>query len=124
MKIVKNKGDVNQLVFGEEYIIDYGINYNEPETIDYNKIIELQRLIELKFDTEGLTTNVAGKLSVDYQNLVNYYNSGMTVQQIATKFTEEQLITIGNSLGLTMSSKGSKLDKITQILNNYNETTR
>lgn len=89
MKIVKNKGDVNQLVFGEEYIIDYGINYNEPETIDYNKIIELQRLIELKFDTEGLTTNVAGKLSVDYQNLVNYYNSGMTVQQIATKFTEE-----------------------------------
>lgn len=124
MKIVKNKGDVNQLVFGEEYIIDYGINYNEPETIDYNKIIELQRLIELKFDTEGLTTNVAGKLSVDYQNLVNYYNSGMTVQQIATKFTEEQLITIGNSLGLTMSSNGSKLDKITQILNNYNETTR
>ena len=124
MKIVKNKGDVNQLVFGEEYIIDYGINYNEPETIDYNKIIELQRLIELKFDTEGLTTNVAGKLSVDYQNFVNYYNSGMTVQQIATKFTEKQLITIGNSLGLTMSSKGSKLDKITQILNNYNETTR
>ena len=124
MKIIKNKGDVNQLVFGEEYIIDYGINYNEPETIDYNQIIELQRLIELKFDTEGLTTNVAEKLLVDYQNLINYYNSGMTAQQISTNFTEEQLITIGNSLGLTMSSKGSKLDKITQILNTYNETTR
>ena len=124
MKIIKNKGDINQLVLGEEYIIDYGINYNEPETIDYNKIIELQKLIELKFDTEGKVINTENKLSPDYQNLINYYNSGMTIQQISTKFTEEQLILIGNNLGLTMSTKGNKIDKLTQILNIYNETTR
>ena len=64
------------------------------------------------------------KLSTDYQNLIDYYNSGMSANQISDKFTEEQLITIGNSLGLTMSTNGSKLNKVTQTLNTYNETTR
>lgn len=124
MKQIKNKEDINQLVSGEEYVIDYGINYNEPETIDFNKILELQRLIELRFSTENQKNDIEKKLSTDYQNLIDYYNSGMSANQISDKFTEEQLITIGNSLGLTMSTNGSKLNKVTQILNTYNETTR
>ena len=61
MKQIKNKEDINQLVSGEEYVIDYGINYNEPETIDFNKILELQRLIELRFSTENQKNDIEKK---------------------------------------------------------------
>jgi hypothetical protein len=51
MKTIKNNGDIKSLVLGDQYIIDYGIDYNDPININYNRIDQIQSAIEKEFDS-------------------------------------------------------------------------
>lgn len=69
MKVVKNIGDIKDLVFGDEYIIDYGIDYNKPEDIDLKKIETIQSAIDKKFNTEKIKES--GKKRLKIKNIKN-----------------------------------------------------
>lgn len=52
MIIIKNKSDISNLKLGDGYIIDYGIDYNSPESIDFDKINKIQEFIDEYFTQE------------------------------------------------------------------------
>jgi hypothetical protein len=54
MKVIKNIGDIKNLVIGDEYTIDYGIDYNKPEDVNLKKIETIQSAIDKKFNTEKI----------------------------------------------------------------------
>ena len=119
MKIIKNVEDIASLQLGESYIIDYGIDYNDPLSIDYNRVNKLQEQIETVFSTENIkekSTKSENKVKSSLLTMfINYVEQKLSVQQIATKFTENELILIGKEVGLDFTNIGSKIDKVTQI---------
>lgn len=119
MKIIKNVEDIASLQLGESYIIDYGIDYNDPLSIDYNRVNKLQEQIETVFSTENIkekSTKSENKVKSSLLTMfINYVEQKLSVQQIANKFTENELILIGKEVGLDFTNIGSKIDKVTQI---------
>ena len=58
MIVIKNTSDISLLSKGDSYIINYGIDYNNPLSIDYNRINTLQTKIEELFNTENEVKNI------------------------------------------------------------------
>ena len=119
MKIIRSIEDIASLQLGESYIIDYGIDYNDPLSIDYNRVNKLQEQIETVFSTEDIKekfTKSENKMKSGLLTMfINYVEQKLSVQQIANKFTENELILIGKEVGLDFTNIGSKIDKVTQI---------
>lgn len=119
MKIIRSIEDIASLQLGESYIIDYGIDYNDPLSIDYNRVNKLQEQIETVFSTENIkekSTKSENKVKSSLLTMfINYVEQKLSVQQIANKFTENELILIGKEVGLDFTNIGSKIDKVTQI---------
>lgn len=98
-KIIKKEDDIDTLLYGDQYIFDFG--WVNPEDIDLDKLNKLQEKIEKKFSTESKKENLRLSTIKD----ANYF---------AKTYPAAKIKSIAKTLGL--KSTGTELSVAQLVL--------